>query len=299
MNITGIMPVRNEDWVLGMSARVALMWCDSLAILDHASTDSTPSIIEDLQSEFGDRVITERIEGEWDEMAHRQLTLEGARSIGATHVAIIDADEILTGNLLGDAPSGHCCVRGMVETLEPGNLLQLPCYNLRGSIHRYHATGIWGNRVVTVAFKDDGYATWQGDRFHHREPMVFANVPYRPVAQGEGGIMHLWGADERRLIARHALYKVTERLRWPDKSPSQIDHLYNLAIHADASNGTGFSCVWQYASVPSEWWNPYQDFIKYLNPPETPWQEVEANRLYEKHGSKMFAGLDLFGVVAG
>ena len=32
MKLVGIMPVRNEDWCLDLTARAALMWCDELVI---------------------------------------------------------------------------------------------------------------------------------------------------------------------------------------------------------------------------------------------------------------------------
>jgi hypothetical protein len=39
MKLIGLMPVRGEDWILGLSARAALMWCDELVILLHSCTD--------------------------------------------------------------------------------------------------------------------------------------------------------------------------------------------------------------------------------------------------------------------
>jgi hypothetical protein len=291
MHLAAIMPVRSEAWVLGLSARVALHWCDSLVILDHASTDSTPAIIEQLQREYPGRVLSARVEGHWDEMGHRQMTLEAARAAGATHLAIIDADEVLTGNLLKT-------IRPHIENLLPGFILQIPGYNLRGGIHRFHANGIWGNRIFSLAFKDDGQANWQGDRFHHREPFGFQNLPYRPIAQLQGGIMHLWGADERRLVARHSLYKITERLRWPEKPVFHIDQTYSLAIHESASNGTPYACKWGYADVPVEWWGPYQSLMGHLDLSAVPWQEAECQRLSEEYGAARFAGLDLFGVAS-
>ena len=202
----------------------------------------------------------------------------------------MDADEVLTGNLLPP-------IRGHVESLAPGHVLQLPGYNLRGSISRYHSNGVWGDRLFSLAFKDDGRANWQGDTFHHREPFGFPNRPSMPVVQGYGGIMHLWGADERRLIAKHALYKMTERLRWPAKPVAEIDHLYSLAIRPETSLGTRFTDKWRYAETCPTWWEPYRDLMQYLDLTAEPWQEAECQRLLTEYGAARFAGLDLFGVV--
>ena len=95
------MPARNEAWCIGLSARVALLWCDELVILNHASTDETVDIVAELQREHPSRVHLISVPVDtWTEMEHRQMLLDRARMAGATHIAIVDADEILTGDLL-------------------------------------------------------------------------------------------------------------------------------------------------------------------------------------------------------
>jgi hypothetical protein len=284
VKLIGLMPVRNEAWVLGLSARVALMWCDELLIGLHACTDDSSKIVQEIYSEFPGRItVATREVGEWDEMRHRQRLLEIAREWSATHMAIIDADEVLTGNLIQAPfypPSDH--------------LLQLPLYNLRGGIDRYHANGLWGCRIVSLAFADDPALGWSGDKFHAREPQGKPLRPFPPIKQGEGGVMHLWGASERRLLAKHALYKVTERLRWPDKRVRDIDFEYSQCV----TGGTGIppEC-WTFNSVPESWWAPYQHLMKYLDIDAEPRQEAEVRRLVDLYGRERFAGLDLFGVV--
>lgn len=290
LNLVGLMPVRNEDWVLGLSARVALMWCDKLVILDHASTDRTPAILSDLCREYPGRVSVCRNEnGIWDEMQHRQSLLGEGRRLEATHIAIVDADEIVTGNIVGT-------LRRTVETMQRGSILQLPGYNLRGAWDRYHANGIWGNRWFSVAFADDPRLYWRGDRFHHREPMGIPLNQWRPVGQGGGGVMHLWGLSERRLIAKHAAYKIIEALRWPQKPKAEINRIYSQAITPAAN--PQFEQNWRYAAAPENWWAPYADLLRHLHADAAPWQEQMCRDLCEQHGAARFAGLDLFGVCA-
>ena len=82
MRLIGIMVVRNEEWILAFSARVALGWCDRLAIVDHCSIDKTPAIIRELGEEFPGRVSSLRMdEGSWDEMTTRQEALKLARGM--------------------------------------------------------------------------------------------------------------------------------------------------------------------------------------------------------------------------
>lgn len=292
MKLIACMPVRNEEWVLGLSLRVALMWCDEVVVLLHACTDRSAEIVADIQADNPGRVVVRTHRHEtWTEMAHRQQVLEIARGAGATHIAIIDADEILTGNMLPIAtgPSAEFSPKWWAGNMLPSHILQLPLYNLRNGIDQYHSNGIWGNRIVSLAFADDPRLHWAGDRFHAREPQGAPLTPYRPIQQGQGGVMHLWGANERRLMAKHALYKVTERVRWPDKPVQKIDELYSLAIKPREP--------WTFANVPEAWWTPYRTLMaEHLHLYAEPWQEAECRRLVAEHGCEKFAGLDLFGV---
>lgn len=290
MRLVGMMMCRNEDWCLDLSARAALIWCDALVILNHRSTDRTTEIALDLSREFPGRIgYTHAPQSDWHEMVYRQAMLEYARELAATHLAIIDADEVLTGNLLES-------IRVHIESMAPGRILQLPGYNLRGGLYRYHSTGIWADRWFSVAFKDDARLNWRGDHFHQREPGGMVMPWSRPIMQGQGGVMHLWGADGRRLVAKHALYKMTETLRWPAKSKREIDDLYSLAF--DPTLNRMFDQNWRYAEVPEEWWAPYGVPWNRVKLDAVPWQEAECRRLYAEHGPDRFAGLNLFDVCA-
>lgn len=282
MKLIGIMPARNESWCLGLSARVALLWCDELVILNHASTDATGLIIGSVLTEYSGRIfsIWQR-EPVWSEMAHRQHLLEAARQRGATHIAMIDADEILTANLLG-------VVRQWTEELPTGTCLQLPMRCMWRGMDLYRAdTSVWGTAITSVAFADRSDLCWRtnaGYEFHHREP--FNSRPgqqFRPT----GGVLHLQFADWRRLTAKHALYKMIEVLRWPGRRPVvEVDAQYNMAL--DERN---MIC----ARTPPEWLEGYDLTLLDLN--QEPWQEAECRRLWDLHGADKFVGLNLFGVV--
>jgi hypothetical protein len=284
MKLIGLLPVRNEEWCLGLTLRAALMWCDSVQVLLHACTDRSRAIVCEIAGEVGHGRLVwwDDRNAEWHEMTHRQLLLSAARLDGATNIAIIDADEILTGNLL--AP-----VRRLVESTPRGAILQLPGYNLRHGIGEYHLNGIWGNRWFSTAFVDMPSLGWSGDKFHAREPGLNM-TPYRPLGQCAGGVMHLWGASEKRLIAKHRLYRVTERIRWPHKSVAEIEQMYSWAT--DGTGGRGDSPKdWTFAEVPYEWWQPYHGLLKHLDPEAEPWQDAEADRLIAEHGLDCFKGL--------
>lgn len=300
MKLVGLMPVRNESWCLGLTLRVALEWCDEVIVLIHASSDESGEIACAVAAANGGRVTVVGDEKPiWDEMRHRQALLELARSfeVGATHIAIVDADEFLTPNILSD-------IRGHVFSLAPGMMLELPGYNIRQCCDepnhwRYHTNGIWGNRWFSTAFKDGPALNWEsgGDRFHHREPFGCGWNRWRPLRQGYGGVVHLWGASERRLRAKHALYKITERLRWPHKTAAEIEHTYGPATDPNSTlaRQMNMNRPWTFNQLPATWLEPYAPYMQYLHVDAEPWQEAEVRLLLETHGREHFRGLDLLG----
>lgn len=293
MNLVGIMPARNEEWILGLSLRAALMWCDSVVVLNHASTDGTGKILEQLAAETPGRVVfTYSSDTEWEEMKHRQSLLTIARQYGATHIAMIDADEVLTGNLL-------YTIRGLIAAAPKSVTVQLPWRCLRGSIHSYYSRGVWAMQNVSMAFMDDPRCHWaarDGYDFHHREPMGRPLVAQ--IVGREGGLMHLQFISERRLRAKQALYKMTEVLRWPGREPVEVvDRRYNLAVYGQDRPTIATSFSSDMSACPACWWEPYGSILKYLDEAAEPWQEAKVRSLMYEYGPQRFAGLDLFGVV--
>ena len=309
------MAARNEQWCLGLSARAALMWLDELVILDHASTDKTAQIGFDVMAEHPGRVVQLYEENPvWEEMRHRQRMLDEARLRGATHICYIDADEILTGNLL-DPVHGQTAKRiyGLFSICPPDSILHIPWLALRGSIGQVHVSGPWAdNQIASFGFKDSPELGWKarGEEkydFHHRAPMGRPLVPWTPLGNGnplirqrrDAGLMHLQFVQGRRLRAKQALYKITEVLRWPGREPIEmVDQRYNLAVYGQYKTpGPGWAGNIGLAQAPMDlWWGPYAHLMCHLDTKQVPWQEAEVLKALEEHGPKRFAGLDLFGI---
>ena len=298
MKIIATMPVRNEDWVLGLSARAALMWCDELVIGLHACTDASEAIAVKVAHESKGRVTLIRYDDPvWHEMAHRQTLLETARQRGATHIAIVDADEVLTSNLL-------LTIRGHFEATPRHSVLQIPWLALRGSIGQVHTSGPWADgQNVSTGFVDSPQLHWaarNGYDFHHRHPMGRPCVPFLPVSDRNAGLLHLQFVSGRRLRAKQALYKMIEVLRWPDREPvHMVDRRYNLSVYGSMVPSDGWQERQDATLSPAplnDWWGAYANLLHHFHPHATPWQETEVWRLVEIHGRSRFAGLDLFGV---
>jgi hypothetical protein len=293
MKIVTIMPVRNEAWCLGLTARAALMWCDELVILDHASTDRTAEIASEIAEESG-RVLVSHMPGGWNEMAHRQCLLNDARGLGATHIAIIDADEIVTGNLLPR-------IRSKFEATPSGSCVELRWIQLLGGIETSISEGIWASQFATAGFPDRPEFHWSaasdGYQHHHRYP---DGLPYRARRlSGILGLMHLQMLNERRSRAKQLLYCLNDKLRWPGRrTPEQTRLYYSWAVYGwqppQALHGVN-TIKQPTAPVPAEWWEPYRELLPHLKPDTEPWQLAECRRIVRENRGIM-EGLDDFGV---
>ncbi len=284
------------------------MWCDELILLDHWSTDRSREIMNQVDAEHPRRVIIRdwRTQ-EWTEMAMRQSMLFEARERGATHIVLVDADELLTGNLLSESGAvaesfgGLSWIREYCVSMPPRDLFLLPWVCLARGIDRYYSTGPWFDAYASTVFKDSPELHWQtrkGYDLHHRHPMGREFKHYMPISQHanpsqhQGGLMHLQFLSERRLRAKQALYQVIEVLRWPGRmTPEELAKMYGQAVYKSDPAKIPTSIV------PEAWWAPYWDLLKYLDVDSAPWQEAEVRRLVAEHGKEKFQGLDLFGVV--
>ena len=320
MKLINIMPVRNEDWVLGLSLRACLRWCDEVVVFLHACTDRSSEIVAEVQLEFPGRVHKlVKVDATWTERSNRWTMLQTARAHGATHIATLDADEVLTGNLLDEhkyVADGeiHSEIRAAIQMLPEGTAFHLPWLALPRRTDRYIRSGIWGpNQQASLAFKDSPVFYWDavtpgGYDLHHRFPMSLEGEPRHsmPLKPEQGGIMHLQFLSERRLRAKQALYQMNEVLRWPFprpkgmtphlKGPEDLAKMYGRAVY----ESDPAKC--ETAECPDSWWALYglllPSFLQdnFLHEEIEPWQEAEVKRLIEIHGRERFAGLDLFGV---
>lgn len=283
MRLVGIMPARNEAWVLRFSARAALQWVDHLILFDHASTEGTREIMDDVARETGRVTILEDLDPEWREMAHRQRMLEAARAAGATHIALVDADEVLTANL-------YDAIWKATSMLESGEVLSTPWLNLWRSLDMFRSDNSKHARQwLSLTFRDDPSLCWGGEeRFHHRHPFNSRPGPRVPEVRSEGGVLHLQRASWHRARARQARYKVIERTRWPQKSIEEINGPYSESLDEAGLELT---------AVPTGWWPGNLDRGLIDNEAE-PWEQGEVQGMVARYGRSEFAGLDLFGVDA-
>ena len=175
MKLIGLMPVRNENWILGCSLRAALKWCDAMVVLAHCCTDNSFAIIDEISNEHPNRVVAmiRPSEDEWPEMEHRQKLLDVGRALGGTHFALVDADEVLTAQLLHPRMGG-----GQAHARQQDR--EMVFTDAAGRVHRprvgaQHATHAFKHSLVGLVAQ--GFARhrrWIKRNDHQRKLAVFA-----------------------------------------------------------------------------------------------------------------------------
>ena len=274
MKLIGLMLVRNESWVLGCSISAALRWCDEVVVVDDDSHDLTASIATRERS----HVTTIQRSGQhWDEMELRQKTLDIGRELGGTHFAIIDADEVLTANLVPH-------VRGWFAQLEPKQVLDVPMIACWKSLDQYAADI---QSVVTLGFRDHPDLCWKPrgeEKYQHHARPPAGSDPQRITQECEGGVFHLQFANWDRFIWKHRHYMMSEKVRW-----NYPDAEINSKYHWFESKGSIIM------PVPSEWWDGHlRELI--LNVGAPGWYEHEVYKMIAQQKEGTFSKLDLFGM---
>jgi glycosyltransferase involved in cell wall biosynthesis len=288
MKLVGMMPVRNEEWVVGLSLRAALLFLDEVVVLDHGSSDRTPELLAAIAAEHPERVhrLAES-DPLWRETAIRNRLLAAARRRGATHLCALDADEVLTGNLLPG-------IRGLFAALAPGETLYLPWLPLWRSCDRYRdddsevATDCW----MVLGFRDHPALRYRNNQadfdIHCRRIRDQGGVRRHGRGKADGGVFHLTFANWHRLRVKTAWYKMQETLRFGSlRTAAQLNQWYACDL-----DETGLRT----RAVPPEWWEPYRCWRGEVTLDGPAWHESECRQLWQRHGPAAFAGLELWGV---
>jgi len=288
MKLIALCLVRNEDWILGFTARVALEWCNSIIFYLHNCTDGTLSIVEQLEQEFPERITHLWNNSEyWAEMDMRQSLLEQGRLMGGTHFAMIDGDEALTADMLSS-------IRNLSEHLQPTETLELPMRPPWRSITRYRSDkSVWCRSWMSTVFCDHPDCTWKPDKLgyqhHHRLPYG-VEVRIHPINHKDlGGNMHLQWVNWDRAKTKHAWYKMHEAIVYPNKPVETIDRMYSEAVIDDAPPTS---------ECPEAWFYGYEKWLSKIDLAyHKSWHAEECEQMLSKYGRERFKGLNLFGVV--
>jgi glycosyltransferase involved in cell wall biosynthesis len=276
------MAFRNEENFLAQHLKALSLFTDAIVVLDDASTDNSLKIAYDLQKECNIEKIIEKDIWFRDEPGDRNKLLQAGREIGGTHFICIDADEMISSNLLIDNQ-----LRNTILKLQPLEALALTWVQLWRSVDYYrHDDSIWTNQQRIFIFCDDGLCSYQSEFIHtHRTPLSLKKVFRFPT--DDFGLIHFQFVNWDNLLLKQAWYRCLEHVRNPDKSISEINYSYGRSKDEIGLSRSPSKPGWlQYY--------PFFDASVYEKPDN--WRKQQVNEWFDQYGKDYFKELDIWDV---
>jgi hypothetical protein len=221
MKIIGLLPVRDEAWVLPHSLACLSAFCDVVLVSDQHSGDAS----RDICRRFPKVVVLESAESQISTRA-RWTLLDAARGYDGNNLLwFTDADELV-------APDA---VRGFVDRrrdrLLPGTVVECSYVHLWTSPMRYRdANGPYAPYLKPIAFVDDRRMDYDRSRLRsiheQRVPMTGAAAT---LTVDEVTVMHLQWLLPQRSQFRQAWYRCHEWMSG-DRTAAEINARYAVTL---------------------------------------------------------------------
>ena len=281
--IVGLIPVRNEQHLIGQCLKALSRYTDAMVVLDDASDDHTLEEVKAHAKEYNVERIIEKKQWYRDEPGDRNAMLQAGREIGGTHFIVMDADEMFTANC-----ADNYFLRSRILELKSGDRLLLNWIQLWRSVSQYRFdNSVWTWNYKDFIFADDGACSYQSDFINTRRTPGNLSGANKKIEGYEYGVMHFQFVNWRNLLIKQAWYRCLEHIRNPQKPISEINTLY-----APACDETNIHVE----KAPNYWFNNYDFFnAEIFNTPEV-WREKQILLWFQLHGKDFFADLDIWNI---
>jgi hypothetical protein len=272
----GLLPVRNEAWILPHSLACLSGFCDVILVNDQNSGDSTREICR----QFPKVVLVESPKAEICEIGRWQL-LDVARDYdGQNLLWCSDADELLSPALYQTFLSRER------DRLTPGTVIEARFYHLWGRRDKYRDD----NSPYAPYWKAFALVDSRATDFDRSERLPL-HQPRVPVGDGQVTlraddlhVLHLqWLISDRNQM-KQAWYRCRE---WLDgRRAAEINARYSITFPAPRARTS---------PVPPEW-------TRGLSFPDTPgeseasWQERDILEWLDEYGVEFFEPLELWHI---
>jgi glycosyltransferase involved in cell wall biosynthesis len=282
--IVGLVQVRNEQIFIQQCLRALSYYTDAIVILDDASTDETLKIICSLAHECHIEKILKKTEWkDWNEPFNRNQLLAAARSIGGTHMVIIDADEMFSANC-----RENDYLRKKILALQPGDSMGCQEINLWRGINKYRNNdgSVWVPRDNERIFCDNGVAYYPQGFIHGGALPRGLNGTYYPSKDTSHFILHFQFVNWQNLLIKQAWYRCLEHIHNPKQSVQRLNEIYGKS--KDENNI-------KFQQTCPEWFDyPFFDASIFYQPEQ--WRKKQVLAWFEQYGKEFFKDLDIWDI---
>jgi Glycosyl transferase family 2 len=276
MKIIGLLPVKNEAWVLPHALASLTAFCDVVIVADQNSDDGSREICRT----FPKVVLIESAESRTCTRARWQL-LDAARSYdGFNLLWSTDADELVS-------PSA---ARSFIDRrrgeLTPGTIVECRYVHLWGGFDRYRVFSVhYAPKWKELALVDDRRMDW--NRAHLlslHEPRVPIDGAAKTI-QADVAVLHLQWLLPNRTQSRQAWYRCRE---WLDgRDAAGINERYQGTLPAPRAPTE---------PVPPAWVRDVT-FPDLAVDAEESWTDRDLGRWFSEHTPQHFEPLEIWHIV--
>jgi len=275
MKIIGLLPVKNEAWVLPHALASLTAFCDVVIVADQNSDDGSREICRT----FPKVVLIESAESRTCTRARWQL-LDAARSYdGFNLLWSTDADELVSPS------AARAFVDGRRSELTPGTLIECGYVHLWGGFDRYRVFSVhYGPKWKALAFVDDRRMDW------NRANLLSLHEPRVPIdgaaatIQADLTVLHLQWLLPNRTQSRQAWYRCRE---WLDgRDSAGINERYQGTLPAPRARTE---------RVPEAWAHDIT-FPDLAAADEESWTDRDLRRWFGEHTPQHFEPLEIWHI---
>ena len=274
--------MRNEEWILHQNLQVLSNVCVVIIVGDQNSTDRTAEICVSFPKvrRIESSVFTPHTP---DAPNRRQWLLDAARDYDGNNVILaVDADEILTATVLQNQDWLSC-----LDSLDPGDALELQWIWLWGTPHQYIAReSIWADRWTQFVFRDDRQTNYSVGNIH--EPRVPQELWSRARRFESVKVMHDARMAPHRQKSRQYYIIIEELFKGNDRT--EINQRYPITREDQPM---------VLEPLPDSWverWLEIGIDLQNFNDPPLNWFDVEILALFNRHGTRRFADLNIWDI---
>ena len=275
MKIIGLLPVKNEAWVLPHALASLTAFCDVVIVADQNSDDGSREICR----RFPKVVLIESAESRTCTRARWQL-LDAARSYdGFNLLWSTDADELVSPS------AAKSFIDGRHGELTPGTIVECRYVHLWGGFDRYRVFSVhYAPKWKELALVDDRRMDW------NRAHLLSLHEPRVPIEgaaktiQADVAVLHLQWLLPNRTQSRQAWYRCRE---WLDgRDAAGINERYQGTLPAPRARTE---------PVPQAWVRDVT-FPDLAVDAEESWTDRDLGRWFSEHTPQHFEPLEIWHI---